>query len=406
VNRSRNPLLFVFFMLCTSPTLHAQSFYGPPNTASLPSIPSPPFISNSNSVYLQPVPYASNEKALADSPWDTVCLVEPDPAADRLSGFMGGASFYYVKPFLQNNTSAVITTSPGTPTSLVTQNSFNWNYQPAAAFWLGWTTPSGLGFRARYFFFEEASSTSNFSNGITPAPNTQTTITPPLNNFLPLSTGGTAFGSPGTLLNSGIGTDQLAFGSDLHINALDIEATYAWHGNSWSLLASGGGRYLTLDQGYQAQLVNNGGGLPATELQQLNSTRNFSGGGLVGALQGNVDICHSGFSLFSSIRGSFVVGTTQEHVGYTQYVNDPAGLVPPGIPGTFTLSPQSVRNTDHTMSTIELELGLQYTAKLSWGDIFFRTAVVNQTYFDAGNASQATGNLSLFGVQWSAGLRY
>jgi hypothetical protein len=405
VNRSRNLLLFAFLMLCTAPTVQAQSFYGPPNTASLPSIPPPP-LSNSNSVYLQLAPNAVSGKATADSPCDTACLVEPGPAADLSSGFMGGASFYYVKPFLQSNTSAVITTSPGTPTSLVTQQSFNWNFQPAAAFWLGWTSPSGLGFRARYFFFDEASSPTTLTNGMTPAPNTQTTITPPLGNFLPLSTGGTAFGSPGTLLNSGVGTDQLAFGSDLHIHALDFEATYAWRGNSWSLLASGGGRYLTLDQGYQAQLVNNGGGTPANELQLLNSTRNFSGGGLVGALQGNVDICHSGFSLFSSLRGSFVVGTTQERVGYSQTVNDPTGLVPPGIPGTLTLSPQSVRNTDHTLSTIELELGMQYTAKFSWGEIFLRTAAVSQTYFDAGNASQATGNLSLFGVQWSAGLRY
>jgi hypothetical protein len=405
VKRTRNIILFAFLALSAASPAQAQTFYGPSNTTTLPNIPPPPG-NNAGSVYFQPPPNAGVVKPMADPQFDSVCLVEPAPPGDMPSGLMGGASFYYLKPYLQNNTSAVITTSPGTPTSLVTQDSFHWNYQPAAAFWLGWTTPSGLGVRARYFFFDQASSTTTLSNGITPAPNTQTTITPPLGNFLPLSTGGTAFGSPGTLLNSGIGADQLAFGSDLHINAVDIEATYTWRGNSWSLLASGGGRYLTLDQGYQARLSNNGGTLPVNEVQLLDSTRNFNGGGLVGSLQGNVDICHSGFSLFSSVRGSFLVGTTQERAGYSQIVNDPTGLVPPGIPGTLSLSPQSVRTTDHTLTTIELELGVQYTAKLSWGEIFFRTAVVNQTYFDAGNASQATGNLSLFGVQWSAGLRY
>ncbi len=333
------------------------------------------------------------------------CMIlnDPDP---RRCGFYGGGGFYLLKPFMQNNTAAVITIAPGTPNSLVTQESFNWHFQPAAAFWLGWASESGLGVQARYFFFNQDSQTSLFSNSITPAPATQTTITPPLGNFLPLSTGGTSFGSPGTVLNSGLGTDKLAFSSSLNINAVDIEATYGWHGNGWSLLASGGGRYLSLDQDYQARLVNNAGGLPLSESQVLNSIRNFSGGGLVAGLLGNADLGRTGFSLYGSLRGSFVVGTTSESVRYNQTVNDPTGLIPPGIPGTLSLSPQSVRNTDHTISTIELELGIQYTHRFSWGDVLFRAAAVNQTYFDAGNASVSTGNLSLLGVQWSAGLRY
>jgi hypothetical protein len=338
-------------------------------------------------------------------PANTPCTIlnEPDP---EKFGFYGGGAFYYLKPYLQNNTAAVITVAPGTPNSLVTQESFNWHFQPAAAFWLGWTSQSGVGVQARYFFFNQSSGTSLFSNSITPGPATQTTITPPLGNFLPLSTGGTSFGSPGTLLNSGFGTDNLAFSSNLNINAVDIEATYSWHGNGWSLLGSGGGRYLSLNQDYQARLVNNGGGSSLSEVQGLSSVRNFRGGGLVAGLLGNADLGRTGFSLFGSIRGSCVVGSTNEHVAYTQTVNDPTGLIPPGIPGTLTLSPQSVRNTDHVISTIEMELGIQYTVKLSWGEVFFRTAAVNQTYFDAGNASASTGNLSLLGVQWSAGLRY
>jgi hypothetical protein len=319
---------------------------------------------------------------------------------------MGGASFYFLKPYFQNNTAAVTATNPGTETSVVTLDSFEWSFNPAGAVWLGWSRPDGLGMRARYFFFEQDSSTLNLTNSITAPPQTQTTINPPLGNFLPLSTGGTAFGSPGTVLNSGIGTDQLTFGSSLKIQAIDLEVTYAWRGNGWSLLASGGGRFLTLDQSYHASLVNNGGGEPVFEQQNLDSTRDFTGGGLVGSLFGNVSLGKTGLSLFSSARGSLLVGTIEERNSLTQFVDDPNGLVPPGIPGTFLLTPVATRNSDSVLSTLELELGVQYDVQFAGSDLFFRAAAVNQTYFDAGNASLANGNLSLFGVQFSAGLRY
>jgi hypothetical protein len=397
VKRSLVPLFFTAFLFQTG--LASAQAQAPADTGKNMGFVFNP--GSSNDQFSGPPP-----KITLENPNDLSCLVPSINPDAPSTGLMGGASFYLLKPYLQNNTSAVITASPGTPSSLVTQDSFQWRYEPAAAFWLGWTTPSGLGFRARYFFFDSSSGTTDLGNSITPAPGTQTTITPPLNNFLPLSTGGTAFGSPGTVLNSGIGVDHLAFNSDLHIHTVDIEATYAWHEAGWSLLASGGGRYLSLDQGYQALLVNNGGGLPVNEVQSLESTRKFSGGGLVAGLQGNVDVCHSGFSLFSSAHGSFLFGTNTENVTFSQTVNDPTGVIPPGIPGTIHISPQSIRNTDHTLSTIELELGLQYSRSFSWGELFVRTAAVSQTYFDAGNASQATGNLSLFGVQWSAGIRY
>ena len=38
--------------------------------------------------------------------------------------------------------------------------------------------------------------------------------------------------------------------------------------------------------------------------------------------------------------------------------------------------------------------------------VFVRAAAVDQTYFDAGNASSSSGNLGLFGVQFSLGVNY
>ena len=163
-----------------------------------------------------------------------------DNSATGLGGLMAGSTFYYLKPFMQGNTAFVTVTNPGTPTSSESSSSFNWNYNPAFAGWIGWTLDGGLGVRGRYFQFSADSETASISNGATALPGTQTTINPPLANLLALSTGGTAFGSPGPVLNSGVGTDQLTFSSSLTITAIDVEATYLWKGPCYTLLGSAG----------------------------------------------------------------------------------------------------------------------------------------------------------------------
>lgn len=323
---------------------------------------------------------------------------------------MGGASLYFLKPYSQNNTAFVTTIIP-TPTlfqssSEVNFTSFHWDYNPTPAFWLGWSAPGGLGVRARYFLFDQAADTASATNPPTTPPQAAISVNPPLASFLPGSTMGTAFGSPSTLINGGIQSpDQMAFGSDLRIDAVDVEATYGWQAAAWSLLASGGGRYLSLEQGYTFALSNSGGGLPISELQQLTATRKFRGGGPTVGLQANVQIGGSGVSLFGAGRGSLLVGTTHETVNGSDNIIDPTGLVLP-VGGTLTTLSHGTRTSDHVLSVAELELGLEYGLALGNSTLFARAAGVNQTYFDAGNSIQSTGNLSLFGCQVSLGLNY
>jgi hypothetical protein len=317
--------------------------------------------------------------------------------------FNAGGSFYYVKPFLQNNTAFLTTIAPATPNSVVSYTNFHWSYEPAGAFWLGWNADCGLGARGRFFFYDQESTTLSLVNATSVPP--QTTVNPPLANFLQPSTGGTAFGSPGAVLGAGLGRDELTFNSDLKIYVVDVEATYAWKGDNWTLLASGGGRYLTLTQSYKAALFNGGDGLQVTEFEFFNNSRKFYGGGLVAGLQGNVGIGQTGLAVFASGRGSLVVGNTSENLQFIHQVNDATGLVLP-VPGVLQTQPLASRSGDHTLSTVELELGLEYGVKLGDNRVFVRAAGVNHTYFDAGNASQSTGNLSLFGLQFSLGLNY
>jgi hypothetical protein len=336
-------------------------------------------------------------------PWDSGAQ-ESAPAHE----FTGGGTFYFLRPYLQNNTAFVTTFNPGQPNSQVISESFHWDFQPAFAAWIGWTGESGLGVRARYFEFSDNSETASLNNGITPAPQTQTTITPPLPNFLPLSTGGAAFGSPGTLLNTGFGTDRLTFGSDLRIETVDLELTYRLDSCCGLFQLFGGGRYLNLAQGYHATLFNNGGGAPISEIQSFDASRSFQGGGPTLGAQWNFPIHGTGLSVYANARGSLLVGSSKENVSFSQTINDPNGLIPGHMvpPAVLQINPMSSRTSDCVIPIAEVELGFEYCHQLGRSELFFRGAAVSQTYFDAGNASQSTGNLSLFGVQWTLGLAY
>jgi hypothetical protein len=172
------------------------------------------------------------------------------------------------------------------------------------------------------------------------------------------------------------------------------------------LLAAAGVRYLRLDQGYHYGQVNQGGGQPVSETQLLQVDRNFGGVGPEVGLQGNVRLGDTGLSLFTSGRFSLLEGTTREHYGYASFLVDPTGLIPPFVPGSTSFNFQGNRNPDHTISVGELELGLEYAQLLGQMRLFCRVAGVGQTYFDAGNTTQGTGNLSLVGFQCSLGVNY
>jgi hypothetical protein len=321
----------------------------------------------------------------------------PADSPESPCGLMGGGTLYLLKPFFTNNSSFLVVSNPNLPNSQVTTNNFHWDYNPAAAFWVGWNCDDGLGVRARYFHFDQRTRLMPITNASSPAPQTQVL---PSQNVPALS--GFAFGSPGVVLGGGFGTDSLTFGSNLQIDFVDVEATYAWRAQGWSLLASAGGRYLDMSQNYRAALLNTGDGMPVSELELLNSGHKFYGGGPTVGVQATWGIGPTGVSVFASARGTLLVGTVDQTTAFTQLISDPTSLVG----GDQNNNPRNNSTLDHVIPIAELELGLQYAFDLRKAQVFVRTAVVNHTYFDAGNASQTTGNLSLFGVQGSLGLNY
>lgn len=302
------------------------------------------------------------------------------------AGLFGGASLYLVRPYFENNAAFVSTTGTNVAAVTTTTNEFDWNFQAAPAIWLGWAFGNGVAARARYFHFNQSSNSSNATLTAAQAINGNL-ITAPLT-----VAGGAQFGAPSTTLLGLAGQDNLAFRSGLEIDSVDVETTFEWQTGQWFFVLSTGGRYLRLTQSYDATLNNPGG---ATERQRLSSVNRFNGGGPTVAAEARWDLGPSRWSLFGLLRGSLLVGQVDNDVLFTDV-----------SPGVFAISSQASSSLTRLLPVTELELGVEYGSQWRGTNYFLRTAVVNQVYFDAGNASNQDGNLSLFGMQFSLGVNY
>jgi hypothetical protein len=206
------------------------------------------------------------------------------------------------------------------------------------------------------------------------------------------------FQSPGILLQNAMGADQLTFRSDLHIQTIDGEATYARRVGNLSLLAAAGGRYLQMHQNYRGVLINSLGS-PTSELSVLDAGRNFYGGGPTLGLQGTWRLGGSGFGFFGSARGSLLVGTSKQLAAFSEEITDP-------VNGNQSNLALNLSRDDVTMPVLEFETGLEWGRDLGRVHVFTRGAAVAHTYFDAGSSSSNDGNLSLFGVQMTLGVGF
>lgn len=324
---------------------------------------------------------------------------------DPVAGPIGGASLYFLRPYLNNNpafTTTVTTVTPGLVPTLTTSaftTDFEWDSEPAYSAWVGFVSECGLGARARWFHFDHTANAIQTTPGAAPG----TTITGPSIPRLPQLPGLRAapldpFGSPGLVQGlPGAPPDVLTFDSDLEIYSIDVEGLFALRSGRWSWLFSGGGRYLHLDQDYNATLTNAGPPGGPAETQQLTSSRNFNGFGPTAAVEGAVRLGRSNLSVFGGGRGSLLVGSSRHSAAFTQELTAPFG-------GVIRLSTDSTN--DFTLPVMELELGMRYDLDLGRSRAFFRASVVNQTYFDAGSATQSDGNLSLYGAQFAVGLNF
>jgi len=319
-----------------------------------------------------------------------------EQADDCRSGIMGGGTIYILRPYINDNVAFITTTGIGTATPVQTSTDFDWNYHVAPAAWLGWTSPCGVGFRARYFLFDQDS--EPLSGALSGDAAATTVITPPAGLSPLLGAPPRGFQSPGVLLQGGEGQDLLTAQSSLKIQTIDAEATFAHEYCGFGGMFSIGGRWLEMRQNYSASLVN----IPVagtSEISTLDGGHNFHGGGPTASLMFRWEIGRSGMSIFGLARGSFLIGTSRFSTVFTENIVDP-------VNGN-QLNQAINESHEHLVIPVgELEGGFEYSRAIGRTRLFFRGAAVNHTYFDAGTAASRSGNLSLFGGQASIGVNY
>ena len=312
------------------------------------------------------------------------------------SGIMGGGTVYFLRPYINNNTAFTVTTGIGTANPVSTSEDFDWNFHVAPAAWLGWSSQCGVGFRARYFNFDQDS--EGRSGALDAAAAAGTGISPPAGLSPLLGAPLRGFQSPGVLLQGGAGQDLLLAHSSLEIQTIDGEATYAHECDHFGLLISVGGRYLQKSQKYFATLVN----IPddgTAENSFLEAGHNFYGGGPTMSCMGRWEFGRSGMAVFGLVRGSLLIGRSTLSATFTENIIDPVN----GDQNNQAIN----QSRDNLVLPIgELEGGFEYSRAVGRARLFLRGAAVNHTYFDAGGAASRDGNLSLFGAQVSMGLNY
>lgn len=302
---------------------------------------------------------------------------------NRRGGFEAGVTGYILKPYFQNNPALSTTTISIDAAFNVTQNrvtaNHEWDYNPAYAVWLGWTSECGLGIRARYFTFDQSADPINLSQTITPSVPGGPPVT--------IISSGFSFGAP-----VGTTSQTIAVSSDLRIQTWDLEATWSHRCGNWAWTVAAGARYLHMSQDFLSTVASSG---TTAQLEVASVGRNFTGAGPTVDLEASYTFGNCGLGVYANARGSLLVGSERQTTSLVRTAVPPPSLL---------IVDSSTRDTN--MPIAELELGVQYARDFGRLRPFLRAGVVSQTYFDAGDATGRDGNLTLFGGQVALGVRY
>lgn len=312
--------------------------------------------------------------------------VEWDPM-DVIGGHLSaGGGVYLIHPNFSSNPAYVVARQDGT-TFRQFQQDFRYDLEPAPLAWIAYTTEDGLGFRVRWWQFDESAHLGLVNDG---------TMT--ITSALPLGQG--VISRPNMALHLvGMG-DVSRFDSDLKLTVWDFEGTQAIQAGSWELTLAAGLRWVWMSQDYAANLVD-GLGNSDTVL----ASHNFDGVGPTVAAEGRYRIGEGGLALYGHARAALPFGNAHQEAFHV--ARSPAGINGEADSATshYTVLPIG-----------ELELGTEYGLDIRDTHLFVQAGFVGQAWFCGGNAanvdnaltndSNGAGNFGFVGAVFRAGLTY
>jgi len=273
------------------------------------------------------------------------------------SGLVGGVGLYLIQPYFESNLAYGIQATSRTPQNTVARSNrrvdIGQQMEIAPLIWLGYISESGLGGRARWWYFRQNSQQVEAASLSTDSPTFIGASAAPL--------GLQVFANP---------SQALAVSSKLEVQVFDVEAMQNLQACRWDFLIAGGLRFGHIGQSYDALAFIPGRAL----IDSVTSSTSFTGVGPTIALEARRPLSDTALSLFASTRGSLLFGSSEQNA---------------------VLASQNSSGRDHHNRALligELEVGVEYSRTVGESRFFGQVALVGQNWFGAGSASRSSIN--------------
>lgn len=265
-------------------------------------------------------------------------------SGDENNAYVSFKTYIFKVTRSDNDVAVLGVSSPG---SLITDKTkFDFGTSAAYKAEAGWQAPNRFGFRGSYFFTFQDAQENRTGAGTAPF-----FVSPrPLNLIF---TGAAFPGTPAT------------YKEDLRMDVADLEGTYNWTEDDWTVLVSGGVRIARVRQLYRAN--DNFGS--ATNFEALRYEQKRTGFGPTGALEFKKRLGTSNLWFTGSGRFAAIFGSIDESA---QFDCTSCGVV---TPVTRSSSPRTW--------VVEGEAGVEWKHKLSGGnELFFGGSFIIHNWHD------------------------
>jgi hypothetical protein len=280
------------------------------------------------------------------------------------SGLYFGASIVFAKPHLKESFQANLYDAVNDVMTLVP---FSSGYRTTPRFWLGVGLPNDLGVQARYWEFNQgldpydAALISPFA---VPGTSTVTVIFP-------------------TAISAAAPGDVLSVRSGLEMRSIDLEGTLRQYWQRTQVLLSGGLRYALIRQDYDARIVSAGGAQTAS----LTWDRKLEGVGPIIGAQLRRPLSFAGLAFVGGGRAGLIFASKDIH-----------RTVVGKLPAPPANNVVSFDDADELLMNLETEFGLEWSRRLSFGDLSVRGTYEAQLWSDSGGSALGYLGVEGFGV--------
>lgn len=318
-------------------------------SSSLPVVNETAYANSSQPVNLQPV---ARQSAASPSPW---------------SGVYFGTSIVLAKPHLKESFQANLYDSVNDTMTLVP---FSAGYRTAPRAWLGVGLPNDLGVQVRYWEYNQTFDPYDVvfaSPFAVPGTSTVTLIYP-------------------TAISAAAPGDALSVRSGLEMRSLDLEGTLRQNWQQTQVLLTGGLRYAMIRQDYDARIFS-GGATTAS----LTWDRKLEGVGPIIGAQLRRPLSRWGMAVVGGGRAGLIFARKDIH-----------RTVVGKLPAPPANNVVNFDNADELLMNLETEIGMEWSHRLRFGELFVRGTWEGQLWSDSGGS--ALGYLGVEGFGLSVAL--